>query len=129
MDKDRIISCGQFRQLCTLEFNSPTLNSKNDEVPNWQPVLNAQGLPFQFWALIQQLTGRELEIAKQYTATADVKITTRYQGASFPITTTQRIAWNGNVYNIGAVINVDNYNQKYVIYATQILTGGFANGG
>ena len=88
---------GNLRHRITVEQNTPTRNSKGEEIDSWAPF----GGP-RYGAVIP-LTGREAFNAQQRHAEAEIRIEMRY----FPgITPKMRVSFGGRLFDILHIANI-----------------------
>ena len=66
---------GDFRHRIAIQANTPTKDPNGGEVDSWATSST-------FWASVQTLTGKKLEIARQIDAEATVEVRMRYCGSS-----------------------------------------------
>lgn len=69
------------------------------------------------WAQLSMITGQEQVNAGQMKATATHQVMTRYTGDVDP---SMRLIYNGRVFNILVVNNIDELNLQYQIMATEV---------
>lgn len=68
-------------------------------------------------AAIEELSGTELEKAKQLVATATTRVTIRYYEG---LTTADRVQFGDRVLNIGHILNFDNRNFSLVLTCSEV---------
>lgn len=105
------MDAGKLRHYVTIQTYAETsAGSRGEKQGGWQDALAT--VP----AEIVTLTGRELELARQIIAQASVRIRLRYHVG---VTTKSRIVWNGRVFNVVHVNNVDQRNRELVCLCSE----------
>lgn len=69
------------------------------------------------WARVESLAGKERFAAMQQQAEADYRIVCRYHSGLSSLTTDDRVAWGGKVFDIKSIINPDERNVLLEVYA------------
>lgn len=93
-----MIRAGELRHRVTIQQNNSTSrDAVGAEVPNWQDVATV-------WAAVEPLRGREYLESQQVNAEVDTRIRIRHYPG---ITPDMRVIWGSRIYEIEAVINVD----------------------
>ena len=91
------MQAGKLRHYVTVEeYNQTGTGTRGQQTGDWETLY--ANVP----AEIVNMTGRELEQARQVWATATDKITIRYHAS---ITTKHRVSFDGQVFNIQSVNN------------------------
>ena len=93
---------GELRHRVTIQQKSVTRNTFGEEVVTWQDVATV-------WAAIEPLRGREFFESQQVNAEVTTRIRIRYRPG---ITPTMRVVFGNRVFDIQAVINVDERNRE-----------------
>lgn len=105
---------GRLRHQIRFERSTETVNAYNEPVQTWSLLASA-------WVGIEPLRGNERIAAMQVQAAADVRIVTRYQTALSDLNPKDRAVFGSKVYDIKAVINVDERNRELQVMATEHL--------
>jgi len=69
------------------------------------------------WASVETLTGRELEMARQISATATLKVTVRYHA---DLTETDRIEFSKRIFEIVAMDNPEQRNELLYLQCSEV---------
>ena len=96
------------------------------------PQQTATGAPSESWttyatvrASIDPVLGREFFAAEQIQSNISAKIRIRYQsGVTDGVTTLMRVNHDGVIYNIEAVINVNNRNRELILMCSRGANNG-----
>jgi len=98
-----MIRAGELRHRVTIQQNNnPTRGSSGEEIPNWQDVATV-------WAAVEPLRGREFFESQQVNAEVTTRIRIRYRSGIAP---TMRAVYGNRIFDIQAVINVDERNRE-----------------
>lgn len=101
------MEAGKLRNYVDIEsFTQTSTGVRGSAVGTWTATY--ENVP----ASIEDLSGRELELARQTIATATTKIVIRYHSG---VTTKQRINHNDKIYNIEFVANPENRNRELIL--------------
>ncbi len=100
---------GRLRHLVTVEQNTGGQATTGEQIQNWTPFATV-------YAAIEPARGREFFSAGRIDAETTHLITIRYLAG---LDETMRITWNGRVFDINAVVNVDERNRDMEITATE----------
>jgi len=95
------MTIGSLRKRITVQAETQVPDGAGGYALGWGDVLTA-------WAEIAPLSGREVFAAGHLEGHVTHKITMRYQSG---ITTDMRVSFNGRLFNIRAVMNVDESNR------------------
>ena len=115
-----MIDAGRLRHYATVQnpaYGEPDARGQVHE--SWQTVYG--NVPSE----ILTMSGRELELAKQIVPQATTKITMRYHSS---VTNKSRIVWQGNVYNVEYVDNVQQRNLVLVLTCTHDIKNSVPEG-
>ena len=106
-----VLRIGPLNKRITIEQVTETRDSYGAVVEAWGvfAVVNASVSP---------LVGREYIAAKQISADVTHKIRLRYLSG---ITPKMRISWDGRIFDIESILNVDECNREMVIMAREII--------
>ena len=96
---------GDLRHRVAIQTNTPTLDPNGGKVASWATTST-------FWASVQTLTGKKLEIARQIDAEATVQVRMRYCGSSgsSQVTIDNRLLFGTRVFEPILVINENERN-------------------
>jgi SPP1 family predicted phage head-tail adaptor len=111
-----IMRIGRMRQRVTLQSLVETTDSYGQRIESWV----TQGT---YWAFLSSLSGRELVNAQQAKADVTHFLQMRYVGsllATPGALPSMRILFNGRVFNLSWVNNVDERNKTYEILAQEV---------
>jgi head-tail adaptor len=113
------VRAGLLRNKVTLQAPaaSETFDSFSQPIQSWTTIGT-------FFAWIRPLMGREAVVAKQVKAEATHGITMNWLGSSVSPNPTYQILYNGRVFGIIQVINVEERNIQYDIIAQEIQQTG-----
>lgn len=103
------MQAGKLRHRLTLEEATDTLNARGEAVPAWSTVTT-------LWGAIDPLSGREGFEARQLYASASHRIRLRYRAGIVP---KMRLTKGARVFEIDAILNVDERNRELVCLATE----------
>jgi len=93
-----MISAGAYRHRVTIQNYDDSEDELGQPQRKWADVLTNAS------ALVEDLTGRELLAAQEVHSTVSVRIRLRYRSGVSP---KMRVLFNGDSYNIEAVIRAD----------------------
>src|SRR4051794_26204140 len=98
------IRAGDLRHLVQLQSYTSSTGDRGQSVKSWSTYATVP-------AMIEELGGRQLELARQLVATATHRITLRYQSS---LTVKDRVVFGSSVYNIGSIqnLNMMNFTQQ-----------------
>ena len=102
---------GRLRHRVTLQRKVVTRDAYGGEVITWTDVATV-------WAAVEPLRGRELEAAAQAGAELSARIVMRYRSDVVP---EWRVAWDGHVYDIEAVVDVDGRHRTLELRCREVL--------
>lgn len=108
------IAAGELRHLVVIQDRSLAQDSFGGQLRNWTDFISAR-------AAVKPLTGRELELAQAIAAETSHQVTLRYRAG---ITPAQRLIYAGRIFNIHAVIDVDERHMKLVLLVSEGLNDG-----
>jgi len=97
-----MIRAGELRHRVTIQQKSVTRNTFGEEIVTWQDVATV-------WAAIEPLRGREFFESQQVNAEVTTRIRIRYRPG---ITPTMRVVYGSRIFDIQAVINVEERNRE-----------------
>ena len=100
-----------------LVAGSPSQNTSGEPEEAWTDYKT-------FWANIRPLKGRELISAQQISSDVEGEIRLRYSTASSAITTKMRASYGGKIYNLIAIVNVEERNVELILYYRQGASDG-----
>lgn len=101
----------------TLQVNNAVPDSLGQAIPNWVDVT-------QLRCSLEPRSGTETINAGQLRADVTNVIITRYPGDGIVVDATMQLTYEGNVYKILSVLDIDNRHKKLVILANFVTTGG-----
>lgn len=104
---------GRMRRRISVERSTPTLDRFGQSQPAWAEV-------YPCWADVRDLSGMELQIARQIRPEVTHAITIRYP-PSLALTPKDRINYGGRILNISAITNPDQRNRTLEILATEVI--------
>jgi SPP1 family predicted phage head-tail adaptor len=103
------MQAGKLRHRLTLEQSTDTNNTRGEPIPTWSTVAYV-------WAAIRPNSGREGLAADQMYSSATHRISIRYRAGVVP---KMRFVKGARVFDINAVLNVDERNREMVCLATE----------
>ena len=92
---------GQLRKRVTLQAETPTTDGAGGYALAWTNIATV-------WAEIVPVSGKKLSFAEHLEGRVTHHVTLRYQSV---VTTDMRLAYNGRVFNIHAVLNFEERNR------------------
>jgi len=101
------LRAGELNRRVEIQANTPTTNDIGELVASWATVAT-------IWAKIEPVSGRELLQTQQVQATATARIRMRYRS----ITPLHRIKHGDDIYEINAVIDVDDIHEQLELLCT-----------
>lgn len=102
---------GRRNRLISIEARSPSKDSAGQRVLTWLPFVAST------WAHVEQLQGRELELAQAIVADASHRITIHYRPG---ITAGMRVRYQGRILPIAAPpIDPDTAHRSLVLLCTE----------
>jgi SPP1 family predicted phage head-tail adaptor len=110
------MNIGRMRQRVTLQTLVETTDSYGQRIESWV----TQG---SYWAFLKSLSGREAVNAQQVKADVTHFLQMRYLGsllATPGALPSMRILFNGRVFNLSWINNVDERNKTYEILAQEV---------
>jgi SPP1 family predicted phage head-tail adaptor len=106
---------GQYRQFADVEHNvKTTMGDRGQIKPDWQTLYSSVPMS------IENLSGRQLELARQLIPTATHKVQLRYLSGIAPM---MRVAFNGRYFNIESVDEKD-FRDRYLTLLCTEQEGG-----
>ena len=110
---------GDLRKRVILQKRDVTLDSAGQQVTTWTTLATV-------WASIEALSVRDLLAAQAVQSEVSHKITVRYRSEfSTPVAdATYRLNYNGRLFNIKGVMNIDERNRTIEIMAGEGLNNG-----
>lgn len=103
---------GQLRQRVTIQEKSVTRNSYGEEVITWSDVATV-------WASVEPLSGREFLDAQRAGAEVTTRIRIRYRSGIAP---EMRVTYGDHVYDIKAVIDVEERHREIQLMCREVVT-------
>lgn len=103
------MQAGKLRHRLTLQQSTDANNTRGEAIENWADEAN-------IWGSIRPLSGREGFAANQMYASATHEIRIRYRAGVVP---KKRLKHGVRVFDIDAVLNVDERNRELVCIATE----------
>lgn len=103
------MQAGKLRHLLTLQQSADALNPRGEALENWSDVTEV-------WGAIDPLSGREGFQAQQMYASATHRIRIRHRAGMVP---KMRFTKGVRVFDIDAVLNVDERNRELVCIVTE----------
>lgn len=108
------MTIGQRTRRVTIEAPSSTKDTSGQLVTSWAPIRET-------WAYIETLTGGEAIQAQAVVSQASVRIEMRYRPG---ITAAMRARYGSQIFDIGAVIDVDMRHETLQLLCTTGLNQG-----
>jgi SPP1 family predicted phage head-tail adaptor len=112
------MQAGRLRHKVDIEYlsaNSPDQDQYGAPDQSWTTLYN------DIWAAVEPLSGRELFAAQEHHSEVETRIRVRYRS---DITAKMRVVFNGNYYDIKAVINSEFRNRElHLLCATGVNQG------
>ena len=102
---------GKLRHKISIEKVNETINDAGEVTESWVEFAN-------IWAQIMPLVGREYWSSRQVESEVTGKIRIRYLPG---VTPKMRINSNNRIYNIEAVINIEERNIEMVLLVSEVL--------
>lgn len=102
---------GRLRHRVTIQEKAVTRNTFGEEVVTWSDVATV-------WGSVEPVRGREFEDVSFAGAEVSTKIVLRYRSGVVP---EMRATEGDNIYDILAVINVDNRDRELNLYCREVL--------
>lgn len=107
-----MIPAGKLRHRVTIEQPATSRDSRGRQTDNWKQCARAS-------AQITNLSGTDAETARQYYATATVRINLRVR-RNFKLETAHRIRFGKRLFEVGYIDNVDQVNSVWSILASEV---------
>jgi SPP1 family predicted phage head-tail adaptor len=108
------IAAGELRHRIVIQDRSLAQDSFGGQLSVWTDRITAR-------AAVKPLTGRELELAQAVATETSHQVSLRYRPG---ITPAQRLLYAGRIFNIHAVIDVDERHVKLVLLVSEGLNDG-----
>ncbi|MEO6147020.1 MAG: phage head closure protein [Sulfuriferula sp.] len=111
---------GDFRRLVTLQSRSTSLDTFGSQVNTWNDLA-------QLWADMSPLQGNALLAAQAVHTEVTSQITVRYNSILFTdpkAVAAMRLSYAGRLFDILAMINVDERNHIVVLYCKEGMSDG-----
>jgi SPP1 family predicted phage head-tail adaptor len=105
---------GDLNRQVTIQARATTQDAAGQQSTTWTDVVTVN-------AKIQPLSGRELELAKAFSSEVDYQIEMRYRTN---LTAANRLVYQGKVFNVHAVIDVDTRHEVLQVMASAGLNDG-----
>lgn len=105
---------GQLREQIALQQNTPTVDAHGQPIASWATTATV-------YARLDPLSGREFIEGARRDADITHRITIRYRADITP-TTAWRILYGTRVFDIEAVLNLDERDRVWQIMAREVLT-------
>ena len=105
---------GQLRRQITIEQRSTSRDAFGQELIAWSRFATC-------WAEIQPLAGRELIAAQAVLPEVSVEVVIRYRPG---VDSAMRVLYGSQVYEIGAVLDIDMRHEQLRLLCTQGVTQG-----
>jgi SPP1 family predicted phage head-tail adaptor len=105
---------GDLRRQIKIQQRSTAQDTLGQPVLTWTDVCTT-------WADIQPLSGRELELAQAINAEVNHQVTIRYRTG---ITAAMRVLYQGRIFNIQAVMDVDTRHKELQLMCSEGLNNG-----
>lgn len=105
---------GDLRHRITLQQKQLTKDQEGIATENWVDVATV-------WAAVEPLKGREYFQAAAVNAENTVRFRIRYRQG---ITSAMRVVYNGRVFNINSVIDVDERHREIQLMCQEVVAGG-----
>lgn len=102
---------GRLRHKISIEKVTETINDAGEVTESWGEFAN-------IWAQIMPLVGKEYWSSRQVESEVTGKIRIRYLPG---VTPKMRINSNNRIYNIEAVINIEERNMETVLLVSEVL--------
>jgi SPP1 family predicted phage head-tail adaptor len=102
------MKAGQLRHRVTIERRETAYDRRGHESEVWSAFANV-------WAEVKELSGRELERAKQLVADATIQVTMRANN----VESTDRIRFKGRIFQIASVV-ADTVNTMRTCLCTEV---------
>lgn len=106
---DTEINVGAMRHVVNIQRATVTQDDYGGQISTWATTISP-------WVEIKPLMGRELTIGRQVSANVSHAVITRYLS---DITPKDRVNFNGRLFDINAVMNIDERNIKTVLLCTE----------
>jgi SPP1 family predicted phage head-tail adaptor len=105
---------GRLRHKCLIEQSTETPNEFGEPITTWKAFASA-------WMSIEPIKGNEFFSALHVQSEIDSKIVLRWSCKIENMTDKFRIVFNGKIYDIKSVINVDERNKEIHVMARRHL--------
>ena len=102
---------GKLRHRIEIQGKHVSRSSFGEEVIEWVTFITT-------WASVEPLIGKEYFATKQTQASTSHKITMRYQMGIKPY---NRVKYGDRIFDINAILNVEEKDRELVIYATESI--------
>ena len=101
----------KLRHRVTIQEKAAVTDSFGEEINDWSDVCTV-------WAAVEPLKGREFFAAQKENAETTVRITIRYR---FGITADMRVLYCNNVYEINAIIDLEERHVELQLMCRELL--------
>lgn len=112
---DRLLGAGALRHQVQIQQPVDVSDGQGGSTRTWRTIPDGT-----VWAAIHPTSGREPFIYGQLQMRVTHKLTLRYLGG---VQAHQRILFNGRVFNIRSILNVDELNKQLVLYVEEGIPG------
>lgn len=103
---------GRLRHRLSVERYTTTQDDWGDEVQAWESIATV-------WGSVEPLRGNERHRAMQVQATEEVRVLMRWQPDIADLNASDRIVFGSKVYDISAVLNIDERNREVHVMARE----------
>lgn len=103
---------GRLRHRLTVQTATISQNAFGEPVQTWTTLATV-------WGAVEPLRGAERQRAMQVSATEEVKIVLRHSATIGGIKPDDRILYGSKVYDISAVMNIDERNRELNVMAKE----------
>jgi SPP1 family predicted phage head-tail adaptor len=105
------ILAGKLRHRVEIQTATETPDGMGQPIKSWSTTGRA-------WAAIEPASGREAMLGQLQQSTVAVNVTMRYQPG---IAAGQRLKYGARIFNIGAVLNVEERNTELRLSCTEVV--------
>lgn len=106
------MQAGQLRHRITIQQRTASV-AHGEQSTSWTDFVSA-------WAAVQPLTGTEALVGRQENAAVSHRVVVRYQPG---ITPSMRVSFNGRLFDIQSVINIDERNRELHLMCLEQVNG------
>jgi len=108
------MKAGDLRHRITIQENQPVKDAEGIVQDNWVDIATV-------WAAIKPLSGRELLAAQAVQSETTGTIEIRYRAG---ITPSQRAVFGSRIFEILAVLNIEERNRELRLLTKEVVAGG-----